>query len=345
MRGQWNLKADSFTLAAAGGIDLFVYRWLPPGPCKAVVQIAHGLAEHAGRYARLAESLTAAGYGVYANDHRGHGRTCKDKDTDQLGFFAERDGWRLCIDDLWAVNRRIAAENPGKPIVLLGHSMGSALAEQFMEEHGDALGGVVLSGPNGNPVLLAGLGRLVLRTERVRLGPRGHSRLGHALTFGTFNRAFAPARTPFDWLSRDPAEVDQYIADPRCGFPATVQLWLDLLNGWAAASTAAQRARIPKGLPIYIIAGSLDPVSANTRQIVPMLASYRAAGLKNVQHKFYAEARHELFNETNRDEVTRDLIQWLDSIKPTDQARIAGLEFLHFDASSPQGGDTAQAVG
>lgn len=308
------LKTDTFLLAASGGVELFVHRWLPPGPCKAVVQIAHGLAEHAGRYARLAESLAAAGYGVYANDHRGHGRTCKNNTEDQLGFFAEHDGWRLCVDDVWAVNRRIAAEHPGKPIVLLGHSMGSTLAQQFIGEHGDALAGVVLSGPSGTPNALAAVGRFILRVERLRLGRRGRSKLAGSLSFGAFNKSFAPTRTAFDWLSRDPAEVDQYVADPLCGFDATLQLWLDLMNGWAAASTPSHRARIPKNLPIYVIAGSLDPVSGNTKQIVPMLSAYRAAGLQNVQHRFYPEARHELFNETNRDEVTRDLIGWLDRI-------------------------------
>jgi alpha-beta hydrolase superfamily lysophospholipase len=302
-------QKDTFTMAAEDGSLLYVYRWLPLGPCKAVIQVAHGLAEHAGRYARLAHALNGASYGVYAHDHRGHGQTCRDRH--ELGFFAERNGWRICLDDLWTVNRRIAGENPGTPIVLLGHSMGSTMAQQFISEHGDAMAGVVLSGPNGAPTLLADVGRLILRLERMRLGPRGHSKLAAALTFDAFNKRFAPARTAFDWLSRDNAEVDLYAADPLCGFSATVQLWIDLLDGWKAASSPASRARIPKTLPIYVIAGGDDPVSGNTRQLVPMLADYRKASLK-VDHRFYPNARHELFNETNRDEVTTDLIAWLD---------------------------------
>ncbi|HEU4413630.1 MAG TPA: alpha/beta fold hydrolase, partial [Candidatus Angelobacter sp.] len=127
----------TFTLATADGIDLFVYRWLPVEQPKAVVQIAHGLAEHAGRYARLADALTTAGFAVYANDHRGHGRTAKSEQ--ELGIFAEHGGWRKCVDDLWLLNREIAVRHPGAPIILLGHSMGSTLAEQFMGEHGEAL--------------------------------------------------------------------------------------------------------------------------------------------------------------------------------------------------------------
>jgi len=276
-----------------------------------VVQIAHGLAEHAGRYARMAEALNAAGYAVYANDHRGHGKTCKDKAD--LGFFAERNGWRRCVDDLWMLNRHIATEHPGAPLVLLGHSMGATLAEQFIGDHGDALAGAVLCAPSGKPPLLAAIGRLIMRLERWRTGPRGHSKVVQSLTFEAFNKQFAPCRTAFDWLSRDPAEVDKYVADPLCGFPATLQLWIDLFDGWAALSRPEHRARIPKTLAIYIIAGSLDPVSAKTQQLQPMLATYKAAGLK-VQHRFYPEARHELFNETNRDEVTRELIGWMDVV-------------------------------
>jgi alpha-beta hydrolase superfamily lysophospholipase len=305
-------QASTFTLPTADGVDLFVYCWLPVGQPKAVAQIAHGLAEHAGRYARLAEALTSAGYAAYANDHRGHGRSVKS--AEDLGFFAERDGWQKCVDDLWRLNRHIAASHPALPIVLLGHSMGSTLAEQFMGDHGDALAGVVLSGANGKPAFMAKLGRAIVRAERARLGPRGKSRLVQSLTFDAFNKNFASARTPFDWLSRDPAEVDKYVADPLCGFPATVQLWLDLLAGWTAVSRPAHRDRVPKNLPLYLIAGGCDPVSGNTRQLEPWMTDYRAAGLVNLAHKFYPDTRHELFHETNRDEVTADLVGWLDQV-------------------------------
>jgi alpha-beta hydrolase superfamily lysophospholipase len=303
--------SETYTVAASDGLGLFLYRWLPSDPTKAVVQIAHGLAEHAGRYATLAEALNRAGYGVYAHDHRGHGRTCKAEG--QLGFFGERNGWQMCLDDLWLINRHIAAQHPGVPIVLIGHSMGATMAQQFIGDHGDALAGVVLSGASGSPTVLASIGRLITRFERLRLGCQGRSKLANALSFEAFNKQFAPCRTAFDWLSRDPAEVDKYVADPLCGFPATVQLWIDLLDGWRAASRPEHRARIPKALPIYVISGSRDPVSGNTKQLEPMLKDFRAAGL-NVQHRFYPDARHEVFNETNREEVTRDVIEWMDAL-------------------------------
>jgi alpha-beta hydrolase superfamily lysophospholipase len=307
------VDSSNFTLTAADGVILFVYRWLPDRAPRAVVQIVHGLAEHAGRYARLAQALTDAGYAVYADDHRGHGRTASR--DEERGFFAERDGWRKCLDDLWRLNRWISAERPGLPVFLIGHSMGSFMAQQFISEHGEALAGALLSGSSGRPPpALAAVARLVARIERLRLGPRGQSALVGRLTFGTFNKRFEPARTPFDWLSRDAAEVDKYLADPLCSTPLRVQLALDVLDALVDVTSAARQARIPKHLPIHVIAGSRDPVSAETRTLDQLLAAYRAAGLTAVTHRFYPEARHELFNETNRGEVTRDVLTWLAAI-------------------------------
>ena len=301
------MQASTFTLATANGVSLFVYRWLPNAPPKAVVQIVHGLAEHAARYARVAEALCSAGYAVYADDHRGHGRTART--PAELGLFAERDGWTKCIDDLWLLNRRIATDHLGLPIVLLGHSLGSFMTQYFICEHGEALAAAVLSASNGKPPPIVAL--LLARLERLRLGQRGHSPLMQALFFGAFNKPFAPARTPFDWLSRDSAEVDKYIADPLCGFEATVQLYIDVLQGLRETAKPSRQARIPKTLPIYILNGSRDPVSDNVDQL---LDAYRAAGLTQVVHKVYSDGRHESFNETNRDVVTRDLIAWLDGV-------------------------------
>jgi alpha-beta hydrolase superfamily lysophospholipase len=301
------MQASTFTLAASGGVSLFVYRWLPEAPPKAIVQIAHGLAEHAGRYARAAEELCRAGYAVYANDHRGHGRTART--PTELGLFAERNGWTKCVEDLWLLNRRIASEHPGVPIVLMGHSLGSFMTQYFISEHGETLAAAVLSGSNGKPPPIAAVGLLLARLERLRLGQRGHSPLMKALFFGAFNKPFEPARTLFDWLSRDNAEVDKYIADPLCGFESTVQLYIDVLEALRETTKPSRQARIPKTLPIYIFNGSRDPVSDNIGQL---LDAYRTAGLTQVVHKTYADGRHESLNETNRDLVTRDLIAWLD---------------------------------
>jgi alpha-beta hydrolase superfamily lysophospholipase len=321
------MPASNFNLTVRDGTTIVCYSWLPSGVPKAVVQIAHGLAEHAGRYARLAQALNAAGYAVYANDHRGHGRTASSER--ELGWLARRDGWSKCIGDLNELNRRIAAQHPGVPIVLLGHSMGATLALDNVSRHGDSLAGVVLSGASGQPTAFAAVGKLIARLERMRIGAPGHSALVNALTFGGFNKPFAPTRTEFDWLSRDSAEVDKYVADPLCGFPCSVQLWIDLLGGWTAASSSRSLGRIPKELPIYVISGGKDPVGGNCRQVEAMLKAFADAGLNKVEHKFYPEARHEIFNETNRDEVTRDLLAWLERAVPVRQEKCLDTNLRH----------------
>jgi alpha-beta hydrolase superfamily lysophospholipase len=306
--------ARPMLLPATDGLNLFVRRWFPDTtPPKAIVQIAHGVAEHSGRYARLAAALNGAGFGVYANDHRGHGHTART--PGELGYFADRRGWRKCVDDLWRVNRYIAAEHPGLPIVLLGHSMGSFMTQQFIAEYGDVLAGAVLAGTSGKPTATYEAVRLLARLERLRVGRRGTSSLINALTFEAFNDQFQPATTPFDWISRDAAEVAKYAADPLCGgFRASVQLCIDVLGGMRAMSNRKRVSRIPKRLPIYVIAGTADPVGANGEGVDRLLRAYFDAGLERVTHRFYQGARHELFNERNRDEVADDLICWLDTV-------------------------------
>ena len=304
------VRCSPFTFVTDDGCALLVYRWLPAAAPKAVVQIAHGLVEHAGRYARLATALTRAGYAVYAGDHRGHGQTAPT--PEDLGFFAQHGGWRKCVDDLWELNQRIATDHPCLPIVLIGHSMGSFMAQHFISEHGEALAGVVLAGSNGKPARLTVALRLIARIERLRLGPRGRSVLVHSLAFGAFNKQFEPVRTEADWLSRDSAEVDKYLADPLCRFRPALQLWIDFLDALSEIAKPARQARIPKRLPIYVIAGTRDPVSANSKGLSQLLSAYQAVGLQRVSYRFYPDARHELFNETNRDEVTRELRVWLD---------------------------------
>jgi len=306
------MQASTFGLEAPDGVPLTVHRWLPETPPKAAVQIAHGLAEHGARYARLAGALCWAGYAVYAGDHRGHGLTAKTPAG--LGFFGESGGWNACIGDLRRLRERIAAQHAGVPVVLMGHSLGSVMVQHYIGQHGAGLAGVVLSGTSGKPPAIAPIGVLLARFERMRLGARGRSALLNALLFGAYNKRFAPARTPFDWLSRDPVEVDKYIADPLCGFVSTAQLYIDMIGGAIAAARASCQAGIPKALPIYIVNGSRDPVSANVGQL---LAAYSAAGLQSVTHKVYPEARHECLNEINREEMTRDLIAWLDAVTAT----------------------------
>lgn len=302
------MPGSEFSLAADDGVRLFGRRWLPDAPPRGVVQIAHGLAEHSGRYARFAAALNAAGYAAYASDHRGHGPACPAAD---LGHFADQGGWAKAVGDLWTVNRLIAADCPSLPIVLYGHSMGSFLGRSFVAEHSDALAGAAFSGSNGRPPPIAGLGRLVARVERLRLGPRGKSALLNKMIFADFNKPFKPARTGLDWLSRDAAEVDAYIADPLCGLPFSTGLAVDLLDALATLAKPESLAPIRKDLPIYVFSGEKDPVGVNIGELIDAL---KAAGFSGLTTRIYANARHEPLNETNRDEVTRDFLAWLEAV-------------------------------
>jgi len=291
-----------------------LHRWESATHPRASVHIIHGMAEHGGRYARLAGALNAAGFIVWAHDHRGHGRN--PTPPVGLGHFADVAGWRALVDDTWAVSAHMLATHPGLPLVLFAHSMGSFIGQTLMAERGSSYSGVVLSGTNGPPGAQEALIRSVARVQWRVLGGRHPGTWLRKLVMENYNRRFAPNRTDFDWLSRDEQEVDTYARDPLGGFTLTAQSWLDFLEGKATLGREAHLQQIPKTLPVYVMAGTRDPVGEESRGPKRLLESYEKAGLTRVSHTFYEGARHELVNETNRDEVTRDLIGWLSAVVP-----------------------------
>ena len=298
---------DNLSLTASDGVSIALHQWQPVGARRAAVQVVHGMAEHGARYNTLAEALNAAGFVVFASDHRGHGKTAKD--ASEFGFLGEGIDWTTCVDDLALVRRQIGEEFPRLPVFLLGHSMGSFLAQQAAAESEGDYAGLILSGSYLEKRWLARLGAGVARLERMRLGAHGRSPIFRALTFDSFNRRFAPARTRFDWLSRDHGEVNRYISDPLCGFAPSVQLWIELLQALAAGlPTPAPE------LPVRIIVGELDPVCSPDPGATRLEAHLRHAGVRRVDRQIYPGARHELFHEANQAEVMRDLIDWLDQI-------------------------------
>jgi alpha-beta hydrolase superfamily lysophospholipase len=303
------VRASSLTLQAPDGCPIHVYVWLPAEEPRAIVQIAHGMAEHAGRYAFLAEALVARGIGVYANDHRGHGRSVPG--GEEPGDMGE-DGFASAVRVVRALERHIAEAHPRAERILFGHSMGSFMVQRFLCEHPEAVHAAILSGSNGKPPPIAAAGRLVARIERLRVGPKGTSGLLQVLSFDDFNKKFAPTRTDFDWLSRDAAQVDTYIADPRCGFPVSTQTWVCLLDALGPLTDPDRVECIPKDLPLYVFAGEKDAVGDFGRGVRRLVESYRAAGLRDVELKLYPEGRHEMLNEINREEVVSDLLAWIE---------------------------------
>jgi len=293
------------TLATASGYRIHVDFYRDAAEPRCIVQLLHGLGEHAGRYRRLAGALAAAGYGTVVHDHRGHG-----EHAILAGFFAEKKGWQTVVDDALAVHELIGERYPGTPVVLLGHSMGSFLAQSFAMHHGGRLAGLVLSGSGWPSRATVVPGWLLARAIAASVGRRGESALLDRIGFGNFNRRFEPARTPFDWLSRDEAEVDKYVADPLCGGPYSAGLWLDLLGGLIEISSDNALTRIPADLPILIMGGADDPVGGED-SMAKLAMHYAQTGHQRISLKSYPQGRHEMLNETNRDEVTADLIDWL----------------------------------
>lgn len=305
------MKSADFVFQTVDGATLQVRGWVIDQP-KAIVQVLHGMAEHSARYARLAQALAAAGYSTYAHDHRGHGQSIPEGGSP--GHKADSDGWNRIVEDAHGVNREIAKRHPNVPIVMLGHSMGSFVLQQLLFEHPSDMIGAALSGSNGKPPPIAMLGKLVARLERARVGKRKSSPVMQKLTFEDYNKAFAPNRTEFDWLSRDTDEVDKYVADPLCGFAVSTQVWIDMLAALDRISNPANVAKVPKGMPIYLFAGNRDPVGDYGKGVKRLYEAYKRAAVFDVRLKLYPDARHEILNEMNREEVTSDFLAWLDEV-------------------------------
>jgi alpha-beta hydrolase superfamily lysophospholipase len=308
--------SDPFTMKVPDGVDLYVYRWLPGGvQPRAVVQIAHGASEHAGRYERLARELTGAGYGVYANDHRGHGRTAGS--LERFGI-ASHDNWNRLVDDARLLTERIADAHPGRPIVLLGHSMGSLVAQACLQRGAKGLTAAVLSGTLSS--LPSGAEDLGPRVEEAiaREGRDAPSQ-DFAMLFVGFNDAFVASPPPggptgFEWLSRDQVEVQKYVDDPWCGLPLSNGFVADNVRGLDEIWAPGSDERLPRHIPVLFIAGDQDPVGEFGQGVRRLAERYRRVGIR-VTERLYPGARHEMFNETNRDQVHRDLLDWLEEVR------------------------------
>jgi len=292
-------------LAVADGHNIHVQLWAPEGQATCVIQIFHGLGEHSDRYARFAGEATERGFAVCIHDHRGHGNK-----SDELGHFADSDGWQKVVSDAEMVNEFVRQEFAGIPIIILGHSMGSYVAQIFAMHYGSRLSGLILSASTWPSRLQLAPAKLLARIEALRLGTRGKSALLDKLGFGNFNKPFEPARTELDWLSRDEAEVDKYVSDPLCGGPYSCGLWLDLLGGLLDLASDNAISRIPLDLPILITGGAQDPAGGD-EGMTNLAMHYAQTSHQRVKVKIYPDGRHEMLNETIRDEVTADWLNWV----------------------------------
>lgn len=279
-------------MTSTDGLRVACARWSNLTPPRGLLQIAHGMGEHIGRYRTFIEELTHAGLIIYGNDHRGHGRTARSQS--ELGDFGP-GGFDLMVEDMVRLSVLAKDENPNQPLILFGHSLGSFAAQQYVLKHSDLIDGLVLSG-SGILDGLAQLGRSAQPEENF------------------LNVSFMPARTPFDWLSRDPDVADAFTRDPFCFGTLQPASMKSLLGAASRLANPCRLRGIRRALPIYIFSGSEDPVGQRLEGIRILVGRYRRAGLSNISHRFYPGGRHEMLNEVNSNEVRTDLLLWISSV-------------------------------
>ena len=302
------ITLEKIPFTSVAGRPLTLYLWQTDAPCRGVIRLVPGMAEHIARYDRLARALCAAGYTVAGHSHLGHGEDARE---DELGFFGRKDGWDHLVEDVHAAHEMLLHRFPGQRFAILGHSMGSFVTREYLLRYGGDLTAAVICGTGWFPGPLCSVARAAAALCGAFGGWQKPAPLVDRLMSKDNNKAFAPARTPFDWLSRDTAEVDKYISDPRCGFLFTARGYYDMFTGLKNLSRLHRLAALPGDLPVLFISGDADPIGTQGKGVNTVAQQFRDAGVRDVTVRLYPGARHELFNETNRDEITAELIDWL----------------------------------
>ena len=304
--------SSNFALSSPTGATLNVYHRAPGTTPRGVIQINHGMAEHAARYERFAEVMAHEGFIVYAHDHRGHGRT-KAPDA-PLGHFGTAPTREKILADVDAVHDHIAETHPGLPVILFGHSMGGLIALDYLFTHSHRVAAASIWNTNVSAGVAVRAAQAVLGWERFRLGSDVPSRLLPKLTFQTWARHVKNARTAFDWLSRDGAEVAKYVADPLCGFDVSVGTWRAVFEMINRGADDGNFATVRRDLPVHLVGGEQDPATDGGKAVEKLAAHMKRMGFSNLQSTIYAETRHESLNELNRDMITADFVAWANEI-------------------------------
>ena len=313
---------EQFRIPSPTGASLNAYRKAPTSAPRGVVQINHGLAEHAARYERFADFLAAQGFHVYAHDHRGHGETTAPDAPPRL--FGGRaldpdriaDGAGKVIADVVAVQDRIADDHPGLPLIVFGHSMGGLIALNVLARHSDRVAAAAIWNANFSAGLLGRIAQTILAWEMFRLGSDVPSRMLPRLTFRAWAKQVPNARTDFDWLSRDPVEVDRYIADPLCGWDASVSMWADVFKFVFGGADDRNLAPIRRDLPLNLLGGGNDPATDGGKAVTDLAGRLRRMGFSDIEANVLENTRHESLSEINRDTVMADFVRWLDRVMP-----------------------------
>lgn len=306
------VKEEFYYDSRDGKSRLHAVRYTPDAgeEIRCVVQIVHGMAEYIERYEEFAEFLTARGCVVTGEDHMGHGKSV-DK-TGKYGYFCEQDPATVLVRDVHRLKKTTQALYPGVPYIIMGHSMGSFITRNYMFRYGTGISAAVIMGTGMQPPALLKASKAVAYIEKFFCGPRHVSGLIDKLAFGGYNKRIENPASPFDWLSRDAERVRKYIADPLCGFVFTVNGFLTLFELISRLNLRENLERVPGTLPVYMVSGDADPVGDYGRGVEKAYESLRSAGVENISLKMYPGGRHELLNETNRDEVMQDIYRWIE---------------------------------
>ncbi|MCM1991975.1 alpha/beta fold hydrolase [Oceanirhabdus seepicola] len=295
------------------GSEILIHKWvndnIDRANIKGVFQIVHGAAEHAKRYEQFAEKLNELGYVVVGDDHSGHGVAAKGDGN--LGFFGEENGWNRLVEDEVLITKHIIEQYPDKPIILFGHSMGSFIVRDYLTRDPKGISKCIICGTGYTNAFMTKLALHLVGVEKKKNGIMHRSERIDKLTFGGFNKKFKPTRTDFDWLSREGAEVDKYIADELCGFIFTVKGYEDLFTGVRYINSSEAFNKTVKNIPILMISGDKDPVGAAGKGVKKVYNKLKESGVEDITLKLYEEGRHEILNETNRNDVYKDIIQWI----------------------------------
>lgn len=304
------MTKENFTFRGSGSLDLYVTRYVSDSPRGALL-VVHGMAEHRKRYEDFGNRLCEKGFNTYTYDQRGHGDTAV-KNSRQPGHLANKDGWNKLVEDAYQLRQLVRERDGALPVFLFGHSMGSFVARDYINKYGEGIEGAVISGTSmlkGNLLkLLTPLAKL----ERLFRGKLTESKVMEKIMFSSNNRDIDSADTPFDWLTRDEQIVEEYMDDDLSGFSCTTGFYDDFVYGLKRVSNPNNYRAIPRDLPILFISGAEDPVGG--RIIEDLAKKYRKAGLTNVEYRIYTDARHELINELNKEEVYKDLTDWLEDV-------------------------------
>lgn len=300
------------SVASPTGASLNLHTRRAGTPARAVVQVNHGLAEHAARYARFADFLAERGIHTYAHDHRGHGFTTAPDAP--LGRFGTPSGQDKVIADVAAIHGLIRAEHPGLPVIVFGHSMGGLIALNFLLRHSDGVHAAAIWNANFSAGLAGRAALAILAWEKFRLGSDTPSRLLPRLTFQAWGKKVPGHKTPFDWLSRDPDEVRKYNDDPLCGWDASISLWRDLFGFVFAGADDRNFSRLDRSMPINLVGGEKDPATDGGKAVDHLAGRLRRMGFSNLVSKVYPDTRHESLNEVNRDAVMAEFAEWVEQI-------------------------------